>query len=154
MEDFGRLSIGQTHDRAQPDSALPAQVGGGKHVTKQSLRDRFVAVLTELGGSAGNGRLRAALAWTEATYDAVKGELGVVGELAGEVRRQAEGVLRSHTRLHPKIVCAIEWRLARGSAEVALHGALALHLVVSLVLQRLEFLDGYSQLGDDFFVLG
>jgi len=44
-------------------------------VTRQSLRDRFIAVLTELGGSAGNGRLRETLGWAEATYDAVKEEL-------------------------------------------------------------------------------
>jgi type I restriction enzyme M protein len=44
-------------------------------VTRQALRDKFVAVLTELGGSAGNGRLRDSLGWAEATYDAVKGEL-------------------------------------------------------------------------------
>jgi type I restriction enzyme M protein len=44
-------------------------------VTRQALRDKFVAVLTELGGSAGNGRLRETLGWAEATYDAVKEEL-------------------------------------------------------------------------------
>ncbi len=44
-------------------------------MARQSLRDRFVAILTELGGSAGNGRLRDELGWTEATYAAVKGEL-------------------------------------------------------------------------------
>ncbi len=44
-------------------------------MTRQALRDKFVVVLTELGGSAGNGRLRDSLGWAEATYDAVKGEL-------------------------------------------------------------------------------
>ena len=44
-------------------------------MTRQALRDKFVVVLTELGGSAGNSRLRDSLGWTEATYDAVKGEL-------------------------------------------------------------------------------
>ena len=44
-------------------------------MTRQALRDKFVAALTELGGSAGNGRLRDTLGWAEATYDAVKGEL-------------------------------------------------------------------------------
>ena len=44
-------------------------------MTRQALRDKFVVVLTQLGGSAGNGRLRDSLGWTEATYDAVKGEL-------------------------------------------------------------------------------
>jgi type I restriction enzyme M protein len=44
-------------------------------VTRQSLRDKFIAVLTELGGSAGNGKLRDTLGWADATYDAVKGEL-------------------------------------------------------------------------------
>ncbi len=44
-------------------------------MTRQALRDKFVVVLTELGGSAGNGRLRDSLGWAEATYDSVKGEL-------------------------------------------------------------------------------
>jgi type I restriction enzyme M protein len=44
-------------------------------VTRQSLRDKFIAVLTELGGSAGNGKLRDTLGWADATYDAVKEEL-------------------------------------------------------------------------------
>ena len=44
-------------------------------MTTQVLRDKFIAVLTKLGGSAGNGRLRESLGWTEATYDAVKREL-------------------------------------------------------------------------------
>ncbi|PWR18401.1 N-6 DNA methylase [Zavarzinia aquatilis] len=41
----------------------------------QAQRDRFVAVLGGLGGSAGNGRLREALDWDEAVYNAVKDEL-------------------------------------------------------------------------------
>lgn len=41
----------------------------------QAQKDRFVAALTELGGAAGNGRLREALAWDEATYDVVKAAL-------------------------------------------------------------------------------
>ena len=44
-------------------------------MTRQVLRDKFVIVLTELGGSAGNGRLRDSLGWAEATYGVVKGEL-------------------------------------------------------------------------------
>lgn len=36
------------------------------------IRDRFLTVLSALGGSAGNGRLREALGWDEATYGAVK----------------------------------------------------------------------------------
>lgn len=39
---------------------------------RQDLLDRFVAVLKELDGSAGNGRLREALGWTEDTYDSVR----------------------------------------------------------------------------------
>jgi type I restriction enzyme M protein len=37
----------------------------------QSQKDSFLAVLSEIGGSAGNGRLRDALGWDEAAYDAV-----------------------------------------------------------------------------------
>jgi type I restriction enzyme M protein len=38
----------------------------------QAQKDSFLAALAEIGGSAGNGRLRDALDWDEATYDAVK----------------------------------------------------------------------------------
>jgi len=48
-------------------------------VTRQLLRDKFIAVLSELGGSAGNGRLRDALQWTDATYAGVKDELVAEG---------------------------------------------------------------------------
>jgi type I restriction enzyme M protein len=41
----------------------------------QAQSERFIAALTELGGSAGNGRLREALAWDDATYEAVKAAL-------------------------------------------------------------------------------
>lgn len=42
---------------------------------RQDLLDRFVAVLKELGGSAGNGRLREALGWSEDTYESVRTDL-------------------------------------------------------------------------------
>ena len=38
----------------------------------QAQREAFVVALGKLGGSAGNGRLRDALGWDEATYEAVK----------------------------------------------------------------------------------
>ena len=41
-------------------------------MTDQAQKDRFVAALAALGGSAGNGKLRDALGWDVATYDAVK----------------------------------------------------------------------------------
>ena len=74
--------------------------------------------------------------------------IGVVSELGGELRRQTEGVLCPHAPPHPEIVGAVERGLTRGGAEVALHDALALHLVVRLVFQRLEFLDGLTRLRD------
>lgn len=48
-------------------------------MAEQVQRDRFVAALKELGGSAGNGRLRDALKWDEAGYNAVKDELVAEG---------------------------------------------------------------------------
>jgi len=45
-------------------------------------KDRFVAALTEFGGSAGNGRLREALRWDEATYNSVKDQLVAEGVVA------------------------------------------------------------------------
>lgn len=48
----------------------------------QTQRDRFVAALTELGGSAGKGRLREVLQWDEATYTSVRDELVAEGVVA------------------------------------------------------------------------
>ncbi len=38
----------------------------------QGRTESFIAALTELGGSAGNGRLREVLQWDGATYSASK----------------------------------------------------------------------------------
>jgi type I restriction enzyme M protein len=71
-------------------------------MAEQAQKDKFVAALTELGGSAGNGRLREALQWDETAYNAVKDELvaeGVVTpgrgrggsvSLGGSVEAEAE----------------------------------------------------------------
>ena len=48
-------------------------------MAEQAQKDKFVAALTELGGSAGNGRLREALQWDEEVYNAVKDELVAEG---------------------------------------------------------------------------
>jgi type I restriction enzyme M protein len=45
----------------------------------QAQNDQFVAALTSLGGSAGNGRLRETLQWDEETYAAVKDDLVAEG---------------------------------------------------------------------------
>lgn len=47
----------------------------------QARKNRFVEALTELSGSAGNGRLREALQWDEATYNAVKEDLVAEGAI-------------------------------------------------------------------------
>jgi hypothetical protein len=44
-------------------------------MVSQAKKGRFVAALTELGGSADNVRLRKALKWAEETYNAVKDDL-------------------------------------------------------------------------------
>jgi type I restriction enzyme M protein len=48
-------------------------------MAEQAQKDRFVVALAELGGSAGNGRLREALQWEESAYNAVKEELVAEG---------------------------------------------------------------------------
>jgi type I restriction enzyme M protein len=48
-------------------------------MANQAKRDKFLATLSALGGSAGNGRLREALQWQEATYNTVKNELVAEG---------------------------------------------------------------------------
>jgi len=91
-------------------------------LTGQSLRDKFVAVLTELGGSVGNRRLRDALGWVEATYDAVKEELvaeGVVttgrgrgGSVSIATIRQVEAVSDE-----PVVLAPVKRSRANGSGK-------------------------------------
>ena len=50
-------------------------------MSRQSSRDKFIAALTELGGSAGNGKLRDRLGWAEAAYDNVKEALLAEGAI-------------------------------------------------------------------------
>lgn len=44
-------------------------------MTDQAQQTCFLVALTDLGGSAGNVRLREVLSWDEPTYDEVKQEL-------------------------------------------------------------------------------
>lgn len=44
-------------------------------MSSETQAQRFVETLATLGGSAGNGRLRAELSWQESTYDRIKREL-------------------------------------------------------------------------------
>ncbi len=44
-------------------------------MVREALRDRFLETLGQLGGSAGNARLRGELGWQEDTYQAVRTEL-------------------------------------------------------------------------------
>ena len=46
-----------------------------------ALREMFVGALSELGGAAGNGRLREKLGWDEATYASIKSALVTEGEV-------------------------------------------------------------------------
>ena len=79
----------------------------------QAQKDRFLAALTELNGSAGNGRLREVLQLDEAVYNAVKNELvaeGVVSlgrgrggavSLVGAIEIEAEGKAQAVARAKP-----------------------------------------------------
>jgi len=51
-------------------------------MSDHAQKDSFLAALSELGGSAGNGKLRDALGWDLATYDAVKQALIEKGVIA------------------------------------------------------------------------
>ena len=50
-------------------------------MSSNELKEKFVSALTELGGSAGNGRLRETLGWDEATYVLVRDDLLTDGVL-------------------------------------------------------------------------
>ncbi|MDB6120383.1 MAG: type restriction-modification system specificity subunit, partial [Verrucomicrobiaceae bacterium] len=55
-------------------------------------QDRFLALLRERGGSAGNGAMREALGWAETTYNRVKAALLEAGLI--ERRQGGGGVVR------------------------------------------------------------
>ena len=78
---------------------------------------------------------------------------GVIRELAGEVRRQAECMLRAHL-LEAHIVRGIETRLARDVACAALKGAEAYSIVVALLIRLVELMDRSRRLRRDLLVLG
>ena len=79
----------------------------------QARKDQFVAALTSLGGSAGNGRLREALRWDEQTYAEVKDDLvaeravtpgrgrGGSVSLAGAAEAQVEEAAPAAVRAKP-----------------------------------------------------
>jgi len=78
---------------------------------------------------------------------------GIIRELAGEVRRQAECMLRAHL-LEAHIVRGIETRLARDVACAALKGAEAYSIVVALLIRLVELMDRSRRLRRDLLVLG
>jgi len=78
---------------------------------------------------------------------------GIIRELAGEVRRQAECMLRAHL-LEAHIVRGIETRLARDVACAALKGAEAYSIVVALLIRLVELMDRSGRLRRDLLVLG
>lgn len=53
----------------------------GRDMASQALHDTFIQALNDLGGSAGNIRLREALKWSEAAYDDVRDELLAAGRI-------------------------------------------------------------------------
>ncbi|WP_234820245.1 type I restriction-modification system subunit M [Rhodopseudomonas palustris] len=59
-------------------------------------------MLAELGGSAGNGRLRDALQWQETTYDAVKDELVAEGAILPGRGRGGSVALAKAAKIEPK----------------------------------------------------
>ena len=62
----------------------------------QGQTESFIVPLTELGGSAGNGRLREALQWDDATYPPDLSDAAVQTVLA-----QAEVLLREVSAKNP-----------------------------------------------------
>ena len=127
-------------------------------MTDQAQKDRFVAALTALGGSAGNGKLRDALGWDEGTYDAVKqaliddraivpgrgrgGSISIAGAqaaapaaaLAATVDRQVRAARPNTTAANVGYEAEL-WRMAdalRGSMDAAEYK----HVVLGLIFVK------------------
>lgn len=148
-------------------------------MAEQLQKDKFVAALTELGGSAGNGRLREALQWEEAAYNAVKDELVAEGivtpgrgrggsvSLGGSVEAEAEEPAPVATRAKPARANGNGGNLGfeadlfkaadklRGNMEPSdyKHVALGLiflkHISDSFEAKRAELLAGYPDGAED-----
>ena len=118
------------------------------HAVKPSRQRRFQPigpVRREMRGERGfdDKRLRHVLARS------------VIGEPAGELRRQAERVLGAHARgSEAHIVGWIEARLAGDAAGAALKDSQALRFVVAFVISRIELARRPRALGRDLLVLG
>jgi len=81
-------------------------------MASQAKKDKFIAVLSELGGSAGNGRLREALQWVEATYNSVKDDLLAEGSIllgrgrGGSVSLAHAGAVGDEAEQEPQLAAA------------------------------------------------
>jgi type I restriction enzyme M protein len=65
-------------------------------MTRMGLHDRYLAMLRELGGHAGNGRMRDALGWQEGTYAKISTELRQAGLVsAGRGRGGSVSLVRT-----------------------------------------------------------
>jgi type I restriction enzyme M protein len=95
-------------------------------MAREVLRDRFIATLSDLGGNAGNGRLRDALGWQEETYRNVHAELvedGVIsigrgrgGSVALSIKGEKQPGARSTLPIPPPLPSASPPKRA-GKAE-------------------------------------
>lgn len=122
-------------------------------------KDRFIAALKELGGSAGNSRLREVLGWDEVSYEAIKralidagvvaagrgrgGSVAIVGEnvpepigqQAAQVDRQVRAARLPNTTAANVGYEAELWRMAdalRGSMDAAEYK----HVVLGLIFLK------------------
>ncbi len=82
-----RIPVVQARDRmhtvdsaGEADVSQPSQLAGSISVGDEQ-RQAFLSALKAEGGKAGNLTLRQALGWDEVTYEAVKGDLLVSGQL-------------------------------------------------------------------------
>ncbi len=67
--------------------------------------ERFIEILRELGGAAGNGKLRNELGWQESSYQRVKGELVESGRITpGRGRGGSVALVRSKKEVKTKAV--------------------------------------------------
>jgi type I restriction enzyme M protein len=85
----------------------------------RSRRDKFLAVLNELGGSAGNGRLREALEWSEEVYNATKDALVEEGVITLGRGRGGSVALASPAEAPPAVAEPVAPKPAEKAAKPA-----------------------------------
>ncbi len=130
-------------------------------MVREALRERFVQALTDVGGSAGNGRLLSELGWQEDTYQSVRDTLleerivvlgrgrGGSVKLASQASESAEPTaLKAPAAVAPPKAEKVNGAKAKGSPAQPRSGRLTQAELDRHLWQAADILRGHVDAGD------